>query len=250
MHILKLDGQEGYQNAEEELNRVCSLYGKGKYAENARSINMEDINKITGYDPKHTGVNVNKATKEQIEAGEIFAKSLIFQYGNKITFSWDGTAKPQYESSVKNGNLKSHTANGGFFWYDGKNWNKTDYTTMPGKICELTSNYYYYYPETLTSVDDITQEVGLTNTSVEREMLFNPEQDCYYWVASRYVLCSNNAVSFGAMSVQNGGIWDGTLFESRGVGVDNGYGLRPIVTLQPNIKLKKDTNGVWQFVAE
>ena len=57
----KLKGRTGYSNAESELNRICGFYGKGKYAEGARSINVDDINKITGYDPEHTGVNVNKA---------------------------------------------------------------------------------------------------------------------------------------------------------------------------------------------
>lgn len=42
----------GYTYAIQELNNICSLYGQGKGASSARSINIEDINKITGYEPR------------------------------------------------------------------------------------------------------------------------------------------------------------------------------------------------------
>ena len=42
---------KGYYNAIQELNNICSLYGQGTGASKARSITVEDINKITGYKP-------------------------------------------------------------------------------------------------------------------------------------------------------------------------------------------------------
>ena len=36
----------------DEINNISKLYGQGKGANNARSINIEDINKITGYNPE------------------------------------------------------------------------------------------------------------------------------------------------------------------------------------------------------
>ena len=48
---LKLRGRTGYQKAEEEINRICNIYEKGTNALEARSITVEDINKITGYNP-------------------------------------------------------------------------------------------------------------------------------------------------------------------------------------------------------
>ena len=48
-----LSGETGYLNAEEVLNTACNeLYGKGQYAETARSLNVEDINKLANYDPE------------------------------------------------------------------------------------------------------------------------------------------------------------------------------------------------------
>lgn len=48
-----LTGKNGYLNGVEILNNTCNqLYGKGQYAESARSINAEDINELANYDPE------------------------------------------------------------------------------------------------------------------------------------------------------------------------------------------------------
>ena len=44
-----LAGYAGYVNAKEELDNICILYGQGIGASGARSINREDINKITEF---------------------------------------------------------------------------------------------------------------------------------------------------------------------------------------------------------
>ena len=49
---LYLKGELGYLNAEKILNNMCNeLYGKGEHATGARSLNVEDINKLENYDP-------------------------------------------------------------------------------------------------------------------------------------------------------------------------------------------------------
>lgn len=245
----KLKGRTGYSNAESELNRICGFYGKGKYAEGARSINVDDINKITGYDPEHTGVNVNKATSEQIAAGKVYGENQLYQYGNKVTFSWKGDPYPKYESSVKNGNLSqphNWSTFKGFSWWNGTSFQKSDYTETPGKICTLTSDYYYYYPETLTTTNDTAKSVGLANDSVLREMLFNPGTD-YYWLASRCVLTYSDYAAFDVRVVDSGYVTDHNLAYSHGYEHGIGVGLRPVVSLKSNIQLKKDGDGVWQI---
>ena len=47
-----MNGAIGYLFAEDELNNICEIYGNGTGASKARSINADDINKITGYTPK------------------------------------------------------------------------------------------------------------------------------------------------------------------------------------------------------
>ena len=54
-----LSGETGYLNAEEVLNTACNeLYGKGQYAERARSLNVEDVNKLANYDPRDRKCNI------------------------------------------------------------------------------------------------------------------------------------------------------------------------------------------------
>ncbi len=55
----------------DKLNNLCSKYGKGTYANKARSITIEDINKLTGYDP----VLFN------------YGKGTDWEYGNSITYN-------------------------------------------------------------------------------------------------------------------------------------------------------------------
>ena len=51
--VLYLSGVKGYLNAEDVLNNLCNeLYGQGtNYVTGARSLNVEDINKLGNYDP-------------------------------------------------------------------------------------------------------------------------------------------------------------------------------------------------------
>ncbi len=46
---LTLFGQTGYDNAVQELNKICGIYKDNKYAKEARSITVEDVNGVTGY---------------------------------------------------------------------------------------------------------------------------------------------------------------------------------------------------------
>lgn len=69
-----LIGQTGYANGIEELNTISQLYGQGKGASGARSVTVEDVNKIVGYDPE----TANWGT------GESHA------YGNQVTYSSAG----------------------------------------------------------------------------------------------------------------------------------------------------------------
>lgn len=70
---LSLYGANGYLYGVDEINNICKIYGYGKGASSARSIEIEDVNKITGYDPLNTG------------DGEIFRKGTRYEYNNKIT---------------------------------------------------------------------------------------------------------------------------------------------------------------------
>ena len=75
---LYLEGKEGYRDSEEELNAICAIYGQGKRIVEARSITVEDVNDITGYNPNKTG------------SGKKIFEGSIAEYGNNVTYYWKG----------------------------------------------------------------------------------------------------------------------------------------------------------------
>ena len=132
-----LYGRLGYQNATEELDKICNLYGQGHMATSARSIKVEDINKVTGYNPEDVDGNGNPYKVGQIE-----------EYGNKVTYYWQGTEYPYYETSNELNGTYNY-AHYNFFWWDGEKWNtqaKSNTATdgKKEKITELTNTYYTY----------------------------------------------------------------------------------------------------------
>ena len=257
--ILKLQGKIGYQNVEEELNRVCGLYGKGKYAENARSINVEDINKITGYNPNAVGIK--NPTEEEIANGTKYGQrdNNPGQYGRRVTYYWSGNAdkKPLYTYTGKETPAKLTVAHNNFSWFNGNSWNISNYEAgKTGEICTVTSIYYCYYPTTLT--DSLSGDVvGISTDSDEYGLLFdisnfgNGEEE-RYWLASRCVYCYSYSIAFTSRAVCGNFVSFSNLAyansEERMNSFISGLGLRPIVYLQSDIKLKEDENGVWQFV--
>ena len=85
---LTLTGEDGIQNGISELNRISEIYGYGKGAESARSITVEDINKITGYDPNYVGQNVNKTKKEELKLKRANEGNMT-EYGNEVSYYWE-----------------------------------------------------------------------------------------------------------------------------------------------------------------
>ena len=101
-----LRGFTGYQYGIIELNNICQIFGYGYGATGARSIIVEDINKITGYNPNNTG----KYDPDQIGNGEKSYANTPSEYGTETTYSWDGEGNLYYKvSNGMDGNITSLT---------------------------------------------------------------------------------------------------------------------------------------------
>ena len=191
-----LEGKKGYTDGPSELNAISAIYGQGKGAIGAKSITAEDINKITGYDPNNT------------ENGKPSSNGEIYQYGNKVTYYWDGTDKPYWEATNgKKGNLNG--THNEFVWYDGKVWQSstkstTANTTNRERITELTSNEYTYY------------SYYSTKSGTEWKLLFEDTKNKRYYVASFAVTCAPRVVTFCYRLVYNGWFQGNSLFWSDG----------------------------------
>ena len=245
-----LEGRTGYQNAITELNNISELYGQGEYAESARSITVEDVNKFTGYNP------------------EVHGEGKLYEYGNVIDYFWQGTNYPYYSSTrAGNGLSGSLGANhnnssygNSFWWYDfeAEEWKSSPYqsgATTPAEpikesslegdnyITTLESDDYYY-----TGSDYISD----TSSSLYK-MLFDDVQytgeNSYYWLASRSVYAYSDNAVFYVRSVRDGGVDSYSLALSYGSEGDDYSGVRPLVSLQSNIQLTSAGTNTWDISA-
>lgn len=72
-----LSGKDGYNNAIEKLNKICSIYGNGKGAESARSLSATDVEKLTGI------------TQTDKEDNSIYTYN---DYGSKYSYIYEDVA--------------------------------------------------------------------------------------------------------------------------------------------------------------
>ena len=239
-----LGGREGHVNGENELRKISTTYGNGEGATRARSIKVEDINKITGYNPNNVGVY----DPGQTDSGKKYGEDSIFEYGNKVTYTRSSRSKVQYSGT--NGQSGTGTYSQ-FTYYTGSEWKSLNV----GENAILTNNAYFYYPDTLTA-NSSGSTVGIAKTSRPYKMLFtnsstgaNTSQSgttsgVSYWLGDQCFLTNSGFVYFNMRSVNSGYVESGntvSLCRSDGGTGISGYGVRPVVSLQLGISLKNST---------
>ena len=205
-----LRGNDGYINGVDELNKICSIYGKGEGATGARTINVDDINWITGYNPNNTGVKDKNVKYTLLSTG----------------------VKYEPENSVA-----SETSYKKFAYYDGMS--KTWKNLATNGSVTLKNSEYYYYPTTLTETDNKTATVGIGVNTVEYKMLFmNSDVSYYYWLGSQYVSTDNGFAFYGLRRIYINMVNGVGIGDSAGGSRYEGWGVRPVVTLNSKAMLK------------
>lgn len=205
---LQLSGKDGYNTGISQLNTMCAQYGT-----NARSIKVEDINRVTGYDPTNQG------------DGTVFDAGQIYEYGNKVTYTASG-------SSATNG--KTYTGSISYEHPDGRKIGTDNVTSIT-----VESTAYYYYPYSLTTSSRTTGECkGIATDSPAYEMLFGKASDTSdgsgnaYWLASSYVLAYSSFSTFGLRVVDSVGyVGIYYLWNSGGGTGGPSFGVRAVVSL-------------------
>ena len=203
---LQLSGKEGYNTGISQLNEMCKQYGK-----NARSIKVEDINRVTEYDPNKTG------------DGKKFFTGVWGEYGSTVTYT---------ESKTTSSNGLTYTGklyNSKYEHPDGRTIGTNGVTS----IIE-TNTWYYYYPNTLTTSNSGTTK-GIETTSKAYKLLFrnaNDSANCQYWIASS-CMGTNSNYSFFLMRyvVNTGYVNQSPLWESSGTPHSFDFGVRAVVCL-------------------
>ncbi len=178
--ILKMGGEEGYNTGVTQLDNMCKPYGT-----NARSIKVEDINRVTSYDPNKTG------------DGKKYGQGQMYEYGNKVTYT-------SSESTGTNG--QKHSGKIFYEHPDGRRIGSNGFTSIT-----QTSTYYSYYPDTLTKSSSGTT-VGIEKTTPAYKLLFsNPDNKQYYlyYLASTCVESETEYSRFYIRCVKTSGAVDG-----------------------------------------
>ena len=221
---LYLVGKEGYLNAEDILNNMCKeLYGQGEHATGARSLNVEDINKLANYDP--TTYN---------------------GYGDIWTYRFPTSGKyMQYKRTKADGTLVK----------DWTNITDTDSQTfeIPGeteaeKISadnrndtgrSLESTYYDY-----TVADKVKQTTS--DGKKMSDIISNGTESSAVgqWLASRCVYCRDSYDNFEVHYLDRY-MHSYSLHFSNGNSSSQGFSVRPVVTLSSNIQLSGNNNDGW-----
>lgn len=173
-----LTGKDGYINGIEELDNISDMYGYGKYAQEARSVVIEDINQISKYVPENKTINSN---------------DLENQFGKRIKYSWNSGKISYNISDGSNGTINFYnTTSMPFYYFD--DTSRTFNILEENKTIEITSDFYQYYPS----------DIGISSNSIEWDLIFPSKQYDGYWMASSFRGFDENGINYGIRAV--GGI--------------------------------------------
>ena len=196
----------GYTNGIAKLNEICAPYGR-----NARSITVEDINRVTGYDPTNQG------------DGTVYGAGEFEEFGNKVTYTETG-------SSATNG--QTYTGTISYEHPDGRKLGTDNVTSITVK-----STYYSYYPYSLTINSSTTGTCNgiATDTSAYKLLFRNAgnSANCSYWLASSYVNTSSSHSTFGIQHVYSDSCVNYFyLWSSDGNSTSQSLGVRAVVPVE------------------
>ena len=227
---LQLKGITGYLHGVDELNNACNVYGQGKGATGGRSLTLDDTNKLLGRD--NTKIN------------------------EKWTFKWKKDSltnkAPYVTSSVKEGYLYfSHlikdTKTGIFNYYDEttKKWvtNTKDLNNIQNDegITTLTRDFSGY--SSLDSQYTKTKGYNVIFKANGSDVTSGTQ----YWLGSSFKNVYDDGryiyyADWGLYCVNGPSIVNGYgTYRSFGHVLNPFYAVRPVVSLEANIELEKDS---------
>lgn len=206
--------KQDYIDGDKKLDEIASRYAHGKNAISGRSINIEDINKIT---------KVNNASR----------KTYSYYWGsesNPITI--DEETNERYLSKLKHNNK--------FLWFDfetnkwnlsektGKetNDNMTKITTSENTL--FAYNYEIYDEETYEYVPFMEKDTK------EYNMLFKDDtkESNSYWAATKYANATNRYISYGYNVVKNADVnYTYLVYSSQNI-TEITFGVRPVIEIK------------------
>ena len=225
--LILLQGSNGIDNEVDRLNTLSAKFADGTKTEKGRSIKVEDINKITGYNPMEARMNANDLTQKTP-----FDNGNIGQYKNNATYTMKSDGKVWYKGDqAKTEETQSIYTK---FMLPGQSSNITEPFT-------IQSTYYKYYPETYgpfpaSAVASGQNMEGLSSSSPAYDMLFKPQSNIPYWLASPCVYVYAGFVYWELFWVGPPGMVAYVPMWGSGSGWQEcACGVRPAVSLKSNV---------------
>ena len=231
-----LKGENGFKYGVTELDNICKVYGSGIGAKDSRSIRIEDINKITKYDPMNTGNKQN------------YSKGNLNEYGNEVMFYWNEDEFPYYDAQngVKGTLNEKHDS---FYVYDEENNNFINNELKKEKmqyINKIKTNFYTYYIDTLSdNIED--KDSDIKKFSKAYNLVCNAGS---YWMASRTIETNEGGVYYGLRMYAD---WvkkvaAGGFYSSYGNNNDGqAYAVRPVITINDSANIIGDSINGWNI---
>ena len=209
---LMIQGQNGYSNFIDELNKISAVYGKGKYADTTkfstsggRSFKMEDL----GY-----GALTRTASYKYARHSD----GKVYRYAANATVDGTSTTGGRYTTF-------------NYMALDASNSTEETTSSHTWKSLSTTANSYVtMYQYTYSGSRTLSTEVS--------------KADTHYWLASRYLSYGDLNVTYYARLVYtDGSDKRGNLYAADGSNYfPSYYGVRPVVYLKSDIQLSYDSS--------
>ena len=215
-----LRGAKGcaYEYGLKELNKICAMY-KNKYADEVRSLTIDDINRLCK-------VTVDVANGKVTKEGDTTTN--INKWGNiGTTYTYPTSGYPtQYKSPED--------------YLAGKK------VTTLNSFSKTSDAYYYVGSDAIDSTsalyDILFAGTGQTDGDYR-----------YYWLASRAVYVSSDFCYWGPGDVHYGEAGSGSsnrVFDSYGGLNSDHHAVRPVATLKSNVELTSAGTNTWNIVEQ
>ena len=220
---LYLTDETGYLKAEEVLNNMCNeLYGKEEHATGARSLNVDDINKLASYDPTTYGGYGDIWTYRFPTSGDYMQYKRTKADGTLVK-DWTNITDTYYQTFRVPGEEETISAD-----------NRND----TGRSLEDTLYYYNVADKVKQTTSDEKKMSDIISNGT------GSSYDVSQWLASRCVSFDFRGAYFYVRSVTSGvGYWPS--FNSYGDSYSNYNRVRPVVSLESNIQLSGNSNDGW-----
>ena len=210
--------KKDYIDGEKRLNEISQKYAKGKNAISGRSINLDDINKITKVKEdvlKQSEVEISYywgKEKEPITVNEKTGEKATIKIEHKGEFLWFDNIKNEWNISKKNGNET--------------NDNMKKIITL--KNDHIAYNYEIYHEEIKDFVPFISKDTK------EYKMLFTDDinDKVSYWISTKFISATQRYAAYGYNVVKSADINYNYIIYSAQVPRESTFGIRPVIEIK------------------